>query len=1099
MAQPPNYTRQYNFTDFATTNPSDPLPGVQVDGELNKAKLTLDALVTNIGLVQRDDGLLANASVHKDAFDTNALALIGLSGYTNKGNWAAGATYAVGDLVNFNSATYLATVAHTSSSAFATDTASKWILLANGAINTTSYAVDKFEGTGSQTAFTLSFSYSSTTDVLVFVNGALKNPTDDYTISGTTLTFGAAPSTPSQAGNENVIIWGGSLVAQAAQTAAAASASNASGFADEADNWARKTTGLVESADYSSKAWAIGGTGVTDTASKGAAKEWAIETASTVDGTDYSSKEYAIGTQIRGSVGSAKDWASYTSGTVNGSEFSSKYWATSANVTTVAGGIANINTVAGQISPTNNVATVAGKASEITTLAGLNTEIAALHGIRTSISGVNTISAAVTAVNTNASNINTVSGISANVTTVAGISSAVSAVNSNATNINTVSGINAHVTTVGGISSDVTTVAGISSAVTAVNSNASNINAVSGNNANITTVAGINAAVSTVAGISSAITNVSGISSQITAINNDLADVQAVAADLAESTSEIDLVANSIANVNTVGGAITNVNAVATNIASVNSFSDQYKVANTNPYSSVSTGDLWFDSSSSTLKVYGASGFQNAGSSVNGTSNRYDYVVGTNSGSYTSSSTTVFPATYDPVYLDVFLNGIRISPADYTATNGSTVILASPASVGDTLAVIAYGTFQVVTALQPGNNLSDLTTVSTARTNLGLGTIATQASNAVAITGGSVSNLSTLEVDGGLIQLHSDSGNVAQIDMYCEVNNAHKVSLKAPAHANYSGNVTVTLPTVTGNLLSSANNLSDVTASTARTNIGAASINAPTFTGIPLAPTASAGTNNTQIATTAYADLAVAALADSAPATLNTLNELAAALGNDANYATTTATAIGTKLPKSGGQMTGNITMSGTQTVDGRDLSVDGTKLDGIASSATNVTNNNQISNGAGYITSFTNTTYSAGTGMSLSGTTFNCTIDSPSEVGLGNLSSSGNNLSGNFTATGNITAYSDERLKENIQTIPDALEKVTSMRGVMFDKKSSEDEFSHMARGSGVIAQELEKIAPELVLHGETYKSVAYGNLVGYLIEAVKELSDKVKELEGK
>ena len=114
-----------------------------------------------------------------------------------------------------------------------------------------------------------------------------------------------------------------------------------------------------------------------------------------------------------------------------------------------------------------------------------------------------------------------------------------------------------------------------------------------------------------------------------------------------------------------------------------------------------------------------------------------------------------------------------------------------------------------------------------------------------------------------------------------------------------------------------------------------APIGSPTLTGTPAAPTASAGANSTQISTTAYVDAAISALADSAPAALNTLNELAAALGDDANYAATTTTAIGTKLAKAGGQMTGNITMAGSQTVDGRDLSVDGTKLDTIETSAT--------------------------------------------------------------------------------------------------------------------------------------------------------------------
>lgn len=91
----------------------------------------------------------------------------------------------------------------------------------------------------------------------------------------------------------------------------------------------------------------------------------------------------------------------------------------------------------------------------------------------------------------------------------------------------------------------------------------------------------------------------------------------------------------------------------------------------------------------------------------------------------------------------------------------------------------------------------------------------------------------------------------------------------------------------------------------------------------------------TQQSVKAYVDAEVAGVVDSAPATLDTLNELAAALGDDANFSTTVTNSIGTKLPLAGGTMTGNIVMSGSQTVDGRDLSVDGAKLDGIESGAT--------------------------------------------------------------------------------------------------------------------------------------------------------------------
>jgi hypothetical protein len=94
----------------------------------------------------------------------------------------------------------------------------------------------------------------------------------------------------------------------------------------------------------------------------------------------------------------------------------------------------------------------------------------------------------------------------------------------------------------------------------------------------------------------------------------------------------------------------------------------------------------------------------------------------------------------------------------------------------------------------------------------------------------------------------------------------------------------------------------------------------------------------------------------------------------------------------------------------------------------------------------------------------------------------------GHFTATGNVTAYSDARLKEDVKTLDGS--KVYEMRGVSFTKDGE--------AGSGVIAQELQKVAPELVIEQEAdgYLSVAYGNLVGYLIEAVKDLKAEVEAL---
>jgi hypothetical protein len=99
--------------------------------------------------------------------------------------------------------------------------------------------------------------------------------------------------------------------------------------------------------------------------------------------------------------------------------------------------------------------------------------------------------------------------------------------------------------------------------------------------------------------------------------------------------------------------------------------------------------------------------------------------------------------------------------------------------------------------------------------------------------------------------------------------------------------------------------------------------------------------------------------------------------------------------------------------------------------------------------------------------------------------------VGGNVTVSGNVTAYSDARLKDNVKTLDGS--KVYEMRGVSFTKDGE--------LGSGVIAQELEQVAPELVMTNDDEmqtKSVAYGNVVGYLIEAIKELKQEIEVLKN-
>ena len=316
------------------------------------------------------------------------------------------------------------------------------------------------------------------------------------------------------------------------------------------------------------------------------------------------------------------------------------------------------------------------------------------------------------------------------------------------------------------------------------------------------------------------------------------------------------------------------------------------------------------------------------------------------------------------------------------------------------------------------------------------------------------------------------------------------------------------------------------------------------------------GTKN--YATETYVDTAVANVVDSAPAALDTLNELAAALGDDPNLSTTLSTQIGTKVAKAGDTMTGALTLSGAPSSANHaatkayvDASVSGgtggldtddiTEASNLYYTDARVdaripTNVSSFTNDSGYITSFTDTdtTYTAGTGLTLVGTEFRNTApdQTVSLTGSGATSISGTypnftisstdtntdtnttytagngltltgteftmsgSYTGSFTASGDVTAYSDERLKSNITTIEDALDKVKAMRGVMFDKTDSLT--SELRQSTGVIAQETEQVLPEVVHNDENtgYKSVAYGNIVGVLIEAIKEQQLQIDEL---
>jgi len=195
--------------------------------------------------------------------------------------------------------------------------------------------------------------------------------------------------------------------------------------------------------------------------------------------------------------------------------------------------------------------------------------IASVTTVAAQSANINTVATNIASVNTvagNNTNINTVAGVSGNVTTVASNIANVNAVGSDllegVSEINTVATDITNVNNVGNNINNVNTVAGISANVTSVAGNATNINTVAGNNSNVTTVAGISANVTTVAGISANVTTVAGISSAVSTVSTNNANVSTVATNIASvNTNATNIVAIQNASTNATNAAASAVSA----------------------------------------------------------------------------------------------------------------------------------------------------------------------------------------------------------------------------------------------------------------------------------------------------------------------------------------------------------------------------------------------------------------------------------------------------------------------------------------------------------------------------------------------------------
>lgn len=583
MAQPTPYTRQYDFSDYQTVNPSKPLRGSEVDAELDAIKLTTDQLRTNIGLIQRDDGKLANQSVTPESLSAGALAMIHQGEYTPRGAWDDAVAYVLGDVVDFNAATYLCIVAHTSTASFATDNAAgRWLLIANGALQGGGQAVNLFEGNGAQTVYTLSFTYNGNNAATVFVGGVAQIPGQDFTIVGNTLTFVSAPPAPSVAGRNNVMVRGTGVEAQLAADAAQTAAANAQGFATAASGSATAAAASQTAAAGSQSAAATSATNAANSASSASSS---ASTATTQATSATNSATAAAASQSAAATSATNAAASATS--AGGSATTATTQATNAAGSATAA--ANSATAAA-----GSATTAANQASTATTQASNATTQA-----------------------TNASASATAAGNSA----TAAASSATSANNSAISATNSASSA--------------------TSSATAANTSA------------------INAAASQSAAATSASSASTSATNAATSATN--------AASSATSASS----------------------SAAAAAAALDSFDDRYLGAKTtdpaldNDGQALLTGALYFNSVASEMRVYDGALWKPQAASPDTLTER-SFLATAGQTSYTVSG------GYRVGYTFVWVNGVLLSGADITATNGTTITFASALALNDEVRVLSF-------------------------------------------------------------------------------------------------------------------------------------------------------------------------------------------------------------------------------------------------------------------------------------------------------------------------------------------------------------------------------------------------------------------------
>ena len=278
------------------------------------------------------------------------------------------------------------------------------------------------------------------------------------------------------------------------------------------------------------------------------------------------------------------------------------------------------------------------------------------------------------------------------------------------TTLSLVAGSIANVTTTADNIANVNTVAAADSNITAIatgnsGNNLSNINTLltSNSGANLINISNLNG--------TNVLTHIGNLNATDVLDNIDNLNDSGV-------LNNISTLATGYDGTTSTSGTNTNlaqINTAVNNLTGINSFAERYRKGPSDPSSSLDAGDLFYNETSNILKYYNGSAWLNTVEAATAT-NRASHTV---SSSEASAGTVTVSVNYIVNNVDIFVNGVRLAAADYTASNGTSVTITGLVQ-NDIIDIIGWSAFNVANALTTTNNLSDLANAGTARTNLGL-------------------------------------------------------------------------------------------------------------------------------------------------------------------------------------------------------------------------------------------------------------------------------------------------------------------------------------------------------------------------------------------